>query len=542
MQHFLQTQVHLAVPTRNHTQWTSNKAEPDTGTWNNIHYELSKVPTRKSKTVSMTPDTAVNDTAPAGHTKVGDRNIKARVTVQSATSYHNSQRDVTKECLPTLDTSNFKTPFKIYVYDIPPYFNDDIQRTMSDEKKYSYCYDLDYCGMGAELFQLENNTYETSENFSKETGRKQNKSIQSVRNTHQFSLETILHYKMLNSPYRTSDPEKADIFYIPAYTGLNCLKFLDNAAEFINDLFNYLHTNQSKYFLGGKPQIMTLSKIQREQGSENCPTLMHKDSHNITFIGIEKESNPFWAQYVKIHGESLVVAPYPSYVHFIPNINDKTLYEFNGGLMSLEETRFFLDAPDVEERPVLLFLAAGTRRSNIFRAGLLDQFPIHLTQSYKAVKEEYENKNESFPEQIMLITSECSTEHRTTTIPWMRQSKFCLQPPGDSPTRKSIYDSILSGCIPMLFTNQYQVEYPFEKFLNYSDFTYTIDDHIMTNDRKSVFQIVSEIPVETMISLHKNLRKVAKWFQYSLSNADINNSDDAFSLILHEIAMKHNIY
>ena len=32
-----------------------------------------------------------------------------------------------------------------------------------------------------------------------------------------------------------------------------------------------------------------------------------------------------------------------------------------------------------------------------------------------------------------------------------RRSVFCLQPPGDMPSRKSVFDAILSGCIPVLF-------------------------------------------------------------------------------------------
>ncbi|XP_058776021.1 probable xyloglucan galactosyltransferase GT20 [Vicia villosa] len=31
------------------------------------------------------------------------------------------------------------------------------------------------------------------------------------------------------------------------------------------------------------------------------------------------------------------------------------------------------------------------------------------------------------------------------------ESEFCLQPPGDSPTRKSVFDSLISGCIPVIF-------------------------------------------------------------------------------------------
>ncbi|CAN1816274.1 Probable xyloglucan galactosyltransferase GT11 [Linum perenne] len=32
-----------------------------------------------------------------------------------------------------------------------------------------------------------------------------------------------------------------------------------------------------------------------------------------------------------------------------------------------------------------------------------------------------------------------------------QDSAFCLQPPGDSPTRRSIFDSMLAGCIPVFF-------------------------------------------------------------------------------------------
>lgn len=31
-----------------------------------------------------------------------------------------------------------------------------------------------------------------------------------------------------------------------------------------------------------------------------------------------------------------------------------------------------------------------------------------------------------------------------------RQSTFCLTPPGDSLTRKSLFDSLLAGCIPVI--------------------------------------------------------------------------------------------
>ncbi|KAI4317599.1 hypothetical protein L6164_025459 [Bauhinia variegata] len=36
----------------------------------------------------------------------------------------------------------------------------------------------------------------------------------------------------------------------------------------------------------------------------------------------------------------------------------------------------------------------------------------------------------------------------------MLQASFCLQPPGDTPTRRSTFDAILAGCIPVFFEEQ----------------------------------------------------------------------------------------
>jgi xyloglucan galactosyltransferase MUR3 len=40
----------------------------------------------------------------------------------------------------------------------------------------------------------------------------------------------------------------------------------------------------------------------------------------------------------------------------------------------------------------------------------------------------------------------------------VRRSVFCLQPPGDQPNRKSVVDSLLLGCIPVLF-HEAQLDY-----------------------------------------------------------------------------------
>lgn len=34
----------------------------------------------------------------------------------------------------------------------------------------------------------------------------------------------------------------------------------------------------------------------------------------------------------------------------------------------------------------------------------------------------------------------------------MKRSEFCMQPPGDSFTRRSVFDSVLAGCVPVFFS------------------------------------------------------------------------------------------
>lgn len=36
----------------------------------------------------------------------------------------------------------------------------------------------------------------------------------------------------------------------------------------------------------------------------------------------------------------------------------------------------------------------------------------------------------------------------------MMKADFCLQPPGDTPTRQSTFDGIVAGCIPVFFEKQ----------------------------------------------------------------------------------------
>ncbi|XWS61784.1 hypothetical protein CRYUN_Cryun07bG0155300 [Craigia yunnanensis] len=82
-----------------------------------------------------------------------------------------------------------------------------------------------------------------------------------------------------------------------------------------------------------------------------------------------------------------------------------------------------------------------------------------------------------------------------SVIELFMESEFCLQPPGDSPTRKSVFDSLVSGCIPVLFdpfTAYYQ--YPWHLPEDYSKYSVFIDQEEVRQVKLNVVEILTKVP------------------------------------------------
>lgn len=50
---------------------------------------------------------------------------------------------------------------------------------------------------------------------------------------------------------------------------------------------------------------------------------------------------------------------------------------------------------------------------------------------------------------------------------WDDRSVFCLSPAGDTPSSARLFDAILSGCIPVVVSDQ--LELPFEGILDHKE-------------------------------------------------------------------------
>ena len=138
-------------------------------------------------------------------------------------------------------------------------------------------------------------------------------------------------------------------------------------------------------------------------------------------------------------------------------------------------------------------------------------------------------------EAVWLTTPECRRDHHRFTLDWMQRSLFCLQPPGDSPTRKSFYDAILAGCIPVLFKGRYDTKYPLQGYLDYQQFTVGVSEDAVTHHNIPIATILNRLSPSKIKQLQVSVAKASQFLQYSYPIVAKQPHNDALKYILDEV-------
>ncbi|KAK3248625.1 hypothetical protein CYMTET_41916 [Cymbomonas tetramitiformis] len=108
---------------------------------------------------------------------------------------------------------------------------------------------------------------------------------------------------------------------------------------------------------------------------------------------------------------------------------------------------------------------------------------------------------------------------------------FCLQPPGDTATRKGIFDSLMVGCIPVIFDEQ-QLEFQYELHIPSPE---AISVLISKEHQDNIFEYLESIPTERVRALRDAISKMGHSLQYAKEqplNADPDALDVAISHLL----------
>lgn len=134
------------------------------------------------------------------------------------------------------------------------------------------------------------------------------------------------------------------------------------------------------------------------------------------------------------------------------------------------------------------------------------------------------------------------------------EAVFALQPPGDTPTRRGFYDSLLNGAIPVIFRKDtYDRLFPSSPDMDPELFTVFIDEkELVAGVGGDVITRLEGISKEEIRTKQEHIRRIARGLQYSLpldevklplvgktvekfEGGKIDFGEDAFSFILKEL-------
>ncbi|RXH75606.1 hypothetical protein DVH24_039305 [Malus domestica] len=115
--------------------------------------------------------------------------------------------------------------------------------------------------------------------------------------------------------------------------------------------------------------------------------------------------------------------------------------------------------------------------------------------------------------------------------------KFCLQAPSDSFTRRSTFDSVLAGCIPV-FSSPHTAYTQYKWFLPGDESTYSVYIDEKSDASKRIDEELLKIPKEKVTAMREKLIELIPSLTYALPNATNLGFGDAVDIALASLA-KH---
>ncbi|CAM6086761.1 unnamed protein product [Calypogeia fissa] len=241
--------------------------------------------------------------------------------------------------------------------------------------------------------------------------------------TDPYMLELVFHARMQKYSCLTTDSSRADALYLPYYTGVDALRYLYNSSVLKYShgerLAEWIKENAQREWerFGGKDHFLVLARTSWDF------YLLGNGSHTLWGTGLF-QNVPHMRNLTALIMER---KPWMKHEQAIPYLTSFHPSE--------SELRDWLVRVRNADRSSL-FSFAGASRSNIprsIRNYLLDQCS-------------------NSPNCTLINCSVLKCSHNPEPImKTFLHSSFCLQPRGDTPTRRSAFDSMIAGCIPVFF-------------------------------------------------------------------------------------------
>lgn len=422
----------------------------------------------------------------AGNRSVSFRNKMVDEELVIAYNDVEDQLQVHRSWAATSNTNATCDGRGIYVYDLPTKFNKDLVAQCADINPWvNLCKYFSNDAMGEPIQNLGKGWYQT----------------------HQYSLELIFHSRVLNHPCRVHNADEAKLFYVPFYGGLDVLRWhFKNVSNDVKDslgveLVRWLESQKHWFQKSGNDHVFVLGKISWD---------FRRYSDTIwgsRFLELDEMQNP-----VKLLIERQpwqvndIGIPHPTYFH--PQ-SDNDIIAWQDRIIK-------------SNRKHLVSFAGAARPDapeNI-RSILINQCTSTKDQECRFLNCNSGSCNQ--PESIIQLFME---------------SEFCLQPPGDSPTRKSVFDSLISGCIPVIFdpfTAYYQYSWHLPQ--DHNKYSVFIDQEDVRKMKVNVVERLMQIPTKEKEKMRSYIvYELLPGLVYGDPNSKLEKFQDAFSITINNL-------
>ncbi|CAN4095242.1 unnamed protein product [Withania somnifera] len=372
----------------------------------------------------------------------------------------------------------------IYVYELPKKFNKDLVSQCADMIPW-----VDLCNYF----------------INDAMGEPVQKLGKGWHQTHQYSLELIFHSRVLNHPCRVHNKTEAKLFYVPFYAGLDVLRWhFKNVSNDVKDslgleLAKWLESQPTWFKRSGKDHVFVLGKISwdfRRYSNSNWGS---------RFLELDEMQNPV----------KLLIERQPWH------LND----------IGIPHPTFFHPQSDNDIITWQLKVIKANRQSLVSFAG------APRPDAPESIRSILINQCISTYECRFLNCSSGACDQPESIIELFMDSEFCLQPPGDSPTRKSVFDSLISGCIPVIFdpfTAYYQ--YPWHLPEDYKKYSVFIDQEDVRNIKVNVVERLMRITAGERENIRRYIiYELLPGLVYGDPSSKLEKFQDAFSITMNNL-------
>ena len=341
--------------------------------------------------------------------------------------------------------------------------------------------------------------------------------------THMYSLPMILLWRILRSSRRTMDPSKADLFFVPMWPRQKSQKMWEDRCgrpvnlEIANRL-PYLteETAHRHFFAVGKGHVKVGG---------------HCDSWWKHPTGLLKRAMRF--AYSSDYGTAELLGQ-ERYGPF--TLDDPQIAE------SIAVDIFRDDVPYPHlvsvPYPSSIHMAAATKERNDWsrdptkHSKVLASFVggAHTKSTFAAPRKRIKDDCNRAPDEVCTYINYKDGVFSCGLAEYTMNSTFCFQPGGDSPYRKSFYDAVMTGCIPVVFAEYNARVSPWHFWAGHrQNAMVVVNATRYLRGEFDVLRYLQNIPQTQIIKMQNTITHQAHRLQYALNDA---SPDDAVDIIL----------